>query len=117
MIGFEQIGRWIFIVLALVMGLMVGSFFLAQLKKGVSIGPKLFGAVGTLIYFAAAWGVFRWQAWSYPLALFVIVLTISVSTKGVFKAAHVGAAITYVGLWVFCLIWFLLPHVRHKFGS
>ena len=117
MSGFEQLGRWVFIVLAGTMGLLVGQFFVAQLRKGVTLGPKLFGAIGTLIYFAAAWGVFRWLAWGYALAIFVIVLTLSVSTKRVFRTAHVGAAVTYVGLWVICLVWLLLPNVRHKFGS
>jgi hypothetical protein len=116
MTGFEQIGRWLFIVLAIVMGMLVGQFWISQLKKGVSLGPKLFGAIGAAVYFVAAFGVFRWQAWSYPLGLFVILLTLVVSPKAVFKAAHIGAAIFYTGLWLTCLVWFLLPGVRHKFG-
>lgn len=116
MTGFEQLGRWIFIILASVMGLMAGQFFLGQLKKGISLGPGLFGALGTAMYFAAAVGVFLWKPWSYILGLFVILLTLLVSAKAVFKKAPVAAGLLYTGLWLVCLAWFLLPSVMHRFG-
>jgi hypothetical protein len=116
MTGFEQFGRWLFIVLSSTMGLMVGAFFVGQLKKGISLGPKLFGALGTGMYFAAAIGVFLWRPWSYILGIFAILLTLLASAKAVFKKTP-AAALLYVGLWLVCLGWFLLPNVRHKFGT
>lgn len=98
------------------MGLLVGQFFVSQLKKGVTLGPKLFGALGAALYFAAAVGVFLWQPWSYILGLFVILLTLLVSVKPVFQKAHLAAGLFYVGLWLVCLAWFALPDIRHKFG-
>jgi hypothetical protein len=117
MIGLIQFGRWLFIVLALVMGLLVGKFFLLQLRKGASLGPKLFMAIGTAIYFVGAFGVYRWLPWGYPLGIFLVILTVVASAKIVLKTANRGAAIIYIGLWALCLIWFLLPTVRHNFGS
>ena len=117
MTGFEQLGRWLFIVLASVMGLLVGQFWISQLKKGVSMGPKLFGAIGTAVYFAAAIGVFLLRPWSYILGLFLVLLTLLVSVKEVFKKAHLAAGLLYTGLWLVCLVWFLLPNVRHRFTS
>ena len=117
MMGFIQLGQWLFIVLASAMGLMVANFLVSQWKKSVSLGPKMFGAIGTGMYFVAAYGVFRWLAWSYLLGIFVVVLTLAVSSKGVFKAANLAAGLLYTGLWLMCLVWFLLPTVRHRFGS
>ena len=116
MIGFEQVGRWVFLVMGSIMGLLTGQFFLGQLRKGTTLGPKLFMVLGTAIYFLAVIGVFLWRPWGYLLGIFVVVLTLLVSFFSVSKKSRLGAAIFYTGLWLVCLAWFLLPGVRHKFA-
>ncbi|HTA60005.1 MAG TPA: hypothetical protein VK805_17750 [Candidatus Baltobacteraceae bacterium] len=116
MIGFEQAGRWIFLIMALIMGLLVGQFLVGRLKKGTTLGSGLFMALGTALYFAAAVGVFLWKPWGYFLGICIVALTLLVSVVPVIKKSPIGAAVFYTGLWVVCLVWFLLPSVRHKFG-